>query len=90
MSVEDEEGRGLHTHESIKARHQADTTHHPGLHSPDSLVLGIMRDIGRTVEKVVDSMASIRSHDGTGVCTGDGFARITKDNKTTKAEQRAT
>lgn len=75
---------GFYIHMS-PSRHNTrqEATHHPGLHSPDSLVPGIVRNIGRTVEKVVDSMASIRSHDRTAVCTGDGFASTTQNNKTT-------
>lgn len=67
-------GERVRVHESVKARHHHEATHHPGLHHPDSLILCVVRRIGRTVEKVVDSMAGIHSHDRTAVGTGDGFA----------------
>lgn len=53
---------------------RADTTHHPRLHRANSLILGIVQRIRRAVEKVVDSMTSIRSHDRTAIRTGDRFA----------------
>ena len=37
------------------------------LHSPNRLVLGVMRDIRSTMEEIVDTVATIRSNDRTAV-----------------------
>lgn len=42
-------------------------TYHSGFHRPHRLVLRIMRDVGRTMEKLVDPMARICTHGGTPV-----------------------
>ena len=44
------------------------------LHSPNRLVLGIMRDIGSTMEEIVDTVTTIRSDDRTAVRSCNRFA----------------
>jgi len=49
-------------------------THHPGLHSADSFVFGIVRNIGCTVEQVINSMTRVSSHDSAASRTSNRFA----------------
>ena len=44
------------------------------LHSPNRLVLGVMRDIRSTMEEIVDTVTTIRSDDRTAVCSCNRFA----------------
>jgi hypothetical protein len=48
---------------------------HSWLHSTHRFILRIVRYIRRTVEKIVDTVASVGSHHSTTIRTGDGFAR---------------
>ena len=38
-------------------------TYHAGFHRANSLVLRVVRDVGRGVEEVVDAVSAIRAHD---------------------------
>jgi hypothetical protein len=49
-------------------------THHACFHGSDCLVLGVMRHIGGTMEKVINSVSSVRSDRRAAICPSNGFA----------------
>ena len=48
--------------------------YHSRFHGPGCLVLCVMRDIWRTVEKVVDPVTGISAHNGAAVGASDGLS----------------
>lgn len=49
-------------------------TYHAGFHRAYRLVLGVVRDVGRAVEQLMDTVSAISADDGATSCTCDGFS----------------
>jgi len=61
--------------------HWFDGEAHSGFHRPNGLVFGVMRDIGRGVEQVVDTMTGVGADHRTAISSCNrlnGFSDITK------------
>lgn len=65
-----------------ESNHGLDCEAHPGLCLADSLVLGVMRHVGRAVEELVDTVAAVGLHDAAvgGLCNLlDGVAVVSEE-----------
>lgn len=47
---------------------------HAGLHGPDTTILGIVGDVGRAMEQVVDAMSSVLPNHSALCGTGNWFS----------------
>jgi hypothetical protein len=55
---------------------RAGVAYHARLHGSDGPILGVMRNVGRTVEKVVDAMTGVLPDNGTAGGTSDGLTEF--------------
>lgn len=56
--------------------HGLDCERHPGLHNSDRLVLRVVRDVGCSMKQVVDTVPTVRTHDGASGGPSDRFTAL--------------
>lgn len=61
-----------------QSNHGLNSEGHPGLALSNSLVLGVVRDVGRAVEKLADSMATVSSDNAAVVLLGVLLNNVTE------------
>lgn len=64
--------------EGEQKTHGLDRERHTGLHGADRLVFRIVRDVGCSMEQVVDAMPTVRTHNGASSGPSDRFAALNK------------